>query len=198
MENYTQLFTQDPDDYLADMATTEYNLGKLYHHNLLDYSKAEEHYLKALENRTQLFTQNPETYRTDLAWNKYNLGSLYYYHLHNYAKASDYYTGAMELFNLYPERYREDLASTLNMLAYSFAHQKDFSKAIETIDRAIALMPEKANYYDSKGEILLMKGDEQEAVKMWQKVLELDPDFLSKHEDGTDFYKQLKARGLIE
>jgi tetratricopeptide (TPR) repeat protein len=59
-------------------------------------------------------------------------------------------------------------------------------------------MPEEANYYDSKGEILLMKGDEQEAVKMWQKVLELDPDFLSKHDGGTPLYGKLKEKGLIE
>lgn len=71
-------------------------------------------------------------------------------------------------------------------------------KAIETIDKAIGLLPKEANYYDSKDEILLMKGDEQEAVKMWQKVLELDPDFLKKYEGGTDFYKQLKAKGLLD
>lgn len=59
-------------------------------------------------------------------------------------------------------------------------------------------MPQEANYYDSKGEILLMHGDEQGALEMWQKVLELDPDFLSKHEGGTDFYKKLKERGLIK
>ena len=57
-------------------------------------------------------------------------------------------------------------------------------------------MPEEANYYDSKGEILLMKGDEQEAVKMWQKVLELDPDFLKSHD--SDLYKLLKEKELIE
>ena len=75
---------------------------------------------------------------------------------------------------------------------------KKYEKALETIDRAIALMPEEANFYDSKGEILLMKGDEQEAVKMWQKVLELDPDFLKKYDGGTDFYKQLKEKGLLD
>ena len=90
------------------------------------------------------------------------------------------------------------LAAGYNAAAYAYAREKKYEKALETIDRAIALIPEEANLYDSKGEILLMKGDEQEAVKMWQKVLELDPDFLKKYDGGTDFYKQLKEKGLIE
>ena len=57
-------------------------------------------------------------------------------------------------------------------------------------------MPEEADGYDSKGEILLMKGDEQEAMKMWKKVLELDPDYLETHD--SDFYKQLKENGLLD
>ena len=90
------------------------------------------------------------------------------------------------------------LVSGYNAAAYAYARAKKYEKALETIDRAIAIMPEEANFYDSKGEILLMKGDEQEAVKMWQKVQELDPDFLQKYEGETDFYKQLKEKGLIE
>ena len=77
-------------------------------------------------------------------------------------------------------------------------YANDFQKALETIDHAIAFMPQEANYYDTKGEILLMKGDEQEAVKMWQKVIELESDFLSKHDGETPFYKQLKEKGLVK
>ena len=39
---------------------------------------------------------------------------------------------------------------------------------------------------------------EKEAVKMWQKVMELDPDFLSKHNGETELQRQLKEKGLIE
>lgn len=90
------------------------------------------------------------------------------------------------------------LVSGYNAAAYAYARAKKYEKALETIDRAIALMPEEANFYDSKGEILLMKGDEQEAVKMWHKVLELDPDFLQKYEGESEFIRQLKEKGLIE
>ena len=199
LENMTQLFSQNPDAYRFELASTQNNLGNLYW-ALHDYAKAEEYYLKALENRTQLFTQYPDAYRADLADTQYNLGALYDV-LHDYAKAEEYYLQALEnktqLFSPNPDAYRASLTGSYNQLAYLYAHQNNFTKALETIDKAIELMPEYADYYDSKGEILLMKGDEQEAVKIWQKVLELDPDFLKKYEGGTDFYKQLKEKGLI-
>ena len=199
LENRTQLLRQNPDAYRAYLAGTQNNLGALYY-SLHDYAKAEEYYLKALENRTQLFTQYPDAYRADLADTQYSLGILYH-NLHDYAKAEEYYLQALEnktqLFSPNPDAYRASLTGSYNQLAYLYAHQNNFTKALETIDKAIELMPEYADYYDSKGEILLMKGDEQEAVKLWQKVLELDPDFLKKYEGGTDFYKQLKEKGLI-
>ena len=90
------------------------------------------------------------------------------------------------------------LVSGYNAAAYAYARAKKYEKALETIDRAIAIMPEEANLYDSKGEILLMKGDEQEAVKMWHKIQELDPDFLQKYEGESEFIRQLKKKGLLD
>ena len=88
------------------------------------------------------------------------------------------------------------LSATCNDLAYALAYRKNYDEALEVIDRAIEIQYEEANYYDSKGEILLMKGDEAGAVEMWKKVMALDPDFLSTNQ--SDLYKQLKERGLIE
>lgn len=59
-------------------------------------------------------------------------------------------------------------------------------------------MPNEANFYDSKGEILLMQGKEKEALKMWQKVLELNPKFLDDYPEGTNLSNGLKAKGLIK
>ena len=202
-ENRTQLFSQNPDKYRKDLADTQHNLGNLYYLYLQNYTKAEEYYLKALENRSQLFVQDSSSNNcNNLAWTQYRLGSLYNSDLHDYAKAEEYMLKALEnftwLFTQNPDTYREGLANSYNELAYVYAHTQDYAKALDTIDRVIALMPEEANFYDSKGEILLMKGDEQEALKMWRKVLEVDPDFLQKYEGGTDFYKQLKEKGLVE
>ena len=101
-------------------------------------------------------------------------------------------------YKIEPEKSISYLASGYNAKAYEYAKAKDFEHAIETIDKAISLKPEEANYYDSKGEILLMKGDEQGALDMWQKVMELDPDFLSKYGGKTPLYEQLKERGFIQ
>ena len=203
LTNRAKLYEQDSSsDNCANLAWTQFRLGELYYLHIKDYTKAEDIYLKALENRTQLYDLKSSSDNcNDLAWTQFRLGNLYYLHLKDYTKAENFYLKALEnriqLFSEKPDTYREDLASSYNQLAYLYAHQNNFAKALETIDKAIELMPEDADYYDTKGEILLMKGDEQEAVKMWQKVLELDPDFLKKYEGGTDFYKQLKEKGLI-
>ena len=62
----------------------------------------------------------------------------------------------------------------------------------------MSLMPEDFNLYDSKGEILLMQGKDQEALKMWKKVLELNPKFLDDYPKGTNLSNVLKAKGLIK
>ena len=200
LEKRIYLFNINPNAHRARLTETLTNLGVLYI-TLHDYTKAEEYYLKALENLDYLFNQNPDAYRINIAIIQYNLGSLYH-DLHNYAKAEENYLKAIDnytqLFHLYPDVYRSNLCSSLNSLTYLFAEKKEFDKAIETIDRVIALTPDDANSYDTKGEILLLKGDEQGALEMWQKVMELDSDFLSKYNESTELYKQLQERGLLK
>ncbi len=88
--------------------------------------------------------------------------------------------------------------SSLNKKAYEEAKEGNYEKAIETIDEAIKIKPDEAFLYDSKGEFLLNEGDERGAVKMWRKVIDLAPDFLDNYNGGTELYKQLVERGLIE
>ena len=90
------------------------------------------------------------------------------------------------------------LAQCYNSKAYQYANVLDYANAISTIDEAIELMPKESDLYDSKGEILLMQGKDQEALKMWKKVLELNPKFLDEYPEGTNLSKGLKAKGLIK
>ncbi len=200
LDFFTLLYNQAPDEYLDDLTSIQFNLGTMYK-DTQNFTKSEEYFHKALESRNYLFNKNPDAYRSDLASIQYNLGLLNFF-LNEYTKAEEYYHEALVNYNLlysqYPDAYRNYLVLTLNDLGVLSAQVRNYSEALESIDRAIELMPEEANLYDSKGEILLMKGDEQEAVMMWQKVLELDPDFLQKYEGGTDLYKQLKEKGLIK
>lgn len=78
------------------------------------------------------------------------------------------------------EAKKEAEADDLNKKAYEQAREEKFADAIATIDKAIELLPEDPNYYDSKGEILLNMGDKDGAKVMWDKVVSLDPKYSEK------------------
>lgn len=105
-----------------------------------------------------------------------------------------------KLYNTNKQKYALIYSACHNALAYDFARKGDYNNALSNIDKAIASPNEPhevANYYDSKGEIYLMMGKEAEAIKMWEKVMELDKENLDNYKNGSELYKQLKARGKI-
>ena len=100
----------------------------------------------------------------------------------------------------YSDLFNDKNAPQLNMFAYEQARLENWAIAFEAIDKAIELAPKEAAYYDSKGELLLMRnksGDEKAAIQMWEKIMIIDPDFLSKYNGTTPFYEELKKRRLI-
>jgi len=200
LENWTIWIEKNTNGWRGGLINTLYGLGNaclaqdVYKKD--NYSKAEQYFLRALELQTQ---QNNA--RSGMAVIQRRLGFLYY-SINEYDKAKEYYLLSFDnysqLFKDSPDSYKSTFASVGNSLSYVYARLNEYPRAIETIDRVIEAIPNDANYYDSKGEILLMSGDEKGAVEMWRKVMELDPDFLSKHKGTTPLYKQLKDRGLIE
>lgn len=104
------------------------------------------------------------------------------------------------IYKLYKILYKEKHilpANQLNQEAYDFAKNKNYDEALNTIDKAIKKFPNDANLYDSKGEILLMKGDTNGALKMWNKAMKKDPNYFNKHGE-TELYKGLKKLNLIK
>ena len=200
LEIYRRLAKENPAAYMDDMAMTLNNLA-LLHKNLNRPDEAEKEYQETLEIRRRLAKDNPVAYLGYMALTLGNLASLHK-KLNRHNEAESEYQEALEIYRRLakdnPDAYMGKVTDTLNQLAYLYASQKDFSKALEAIDEAIAIKPEDAEYYDSKGEILLMKGDEQGAIVMWRKVMELDPDFLLKHNGETELHRQLKEKGLID
>ena len=89
----------------------------------------------------------------------------------------------------------EESGDALNSMAYEFAWASKYSLAIMCIEKAIRLYPKEANYYDSKGEILLMQGNLQDAVEMWEKVIDIDSDFLDSH--NSVLHRQLLELDLL-
>ena len=107
----------------------------------------------------------------------------------------------LQIEKKYEKRNQKEVkAEELNGQAYEQARKENWGNALGAINQAIELCPQEANYYDSKGEILLMQDSEKnlkEAVKMWEKVIQLEPDFLLKH-PNSNLYKELKNRGLVK
>ena len=82
--------------------------------------------------------------------------------------------------------------SCLNALAYCYAKGEgtsiNFKKAVSTIDHAISLFPQDPNLYDSKGEILWLKGSKKAAKEMWNRVNSLDPYFYKEYKSTLNRY----------
>ena len=193
LENYTVLFEKQPDTFRARLAWIQYSLMFIYYKDDNKLNQFDKMLNAALANYEVLYKSDSD-YQSNIVDLRNQKGLRYL----QTGKIDEAMALFERTYHLAPEKSAFYLASGCNEKAYQYAKTGDYTKAIETIDRAIALMPNKLNYYESKGEILLMKGEEQEAVKMWQKVIEIDPEFLQKYEGGTDFYKQLKERGLLK
>lgn len=64
----------------------------------------------------------------------------------------------------------------LDTHAWVLFKNKKYEDALSNINKALTIHPDNPVYYDHKGDILFMKGEKDEAVKMWQKSAELgDP-----------------------
>jgi tetratricopeptide (TPR) repeat protein len=75
-----------------------------------------------------------------------------------------------------------EAAPPYNSLAYVFAAEGDYDRAVKTIVRYAELAPGHPNPQDSKGEILLMAGQLEQAEQAFRTALALDPSF--RADDG--------------
>lgn len=186
--------------YDYEVASTLNNLGILYRETQR-FGESESMCLEALAIKRKLAENNPEVYLPEVASTLYSLGNLYF-GAQRFKESETMFQEALGVFRCLTEENRKanivGMTSTLNMLSYIYAEQKKFADAVATIEQAVELTPNDPNLYDTKGEILLMSGDESGALEMWRKAVETDPDFLKKNNGTTELYKQLKERGLTE
>ncbi|MDQ3062545.1 MAG: tetratricopeptide repeat protein, partial [Acidobacteriota bacterium] len=66
-------------------------------------------------------------------------------------------------------------ADNLNSTAYDLASADKSDAGLELLKAAVELYPKDANLYDSIGEFYLKKGEKEEAIKYYKKVLEINP-----------------------
>jgi len=68
-------------------------------------------------------------------------------------------------------------ANLLNRAGYDLLFYRQIDMAITLFELNIRLFPNEANIHDSLGEGYMMKGDYEKSRKMYNKALELDPEF---------------------
>lgn len=75
----------------------------------------------------------------------------------------------------------------LNELGYYYLNNEELEKAIAVFKLNIDAFPNSANTYDSMGEALMKKGDNNNAIVNYKKVLELNP----RNQNAVDKLKQM-------
>lgn len=147
-------------------------------YNMVDLQKSSYWYKKLLDSR----------YDSKIAE---RLSSIYNY-LEDYRSAH----------NMYVTRGEHGDPWGYNQLAYMYADgkgvSKDMNQALIYIDRAIELSPDDPNFLDSKGELLLKKGDIKGATKLWKQIAKNYPLFYSEynkeHKEHTVFYDYMTSQ----
>ena len=63
----------------------------------------------------------------------------------------------------------------MNLMGYQLMGNNMNALAFEVFKANLGLFPESWNVYDSYGEVLLKLGKKEEAIKMYQRSMELNP-----------------------
>ncbi|QGR18541.1 tetratricopeptide repeat protein [Stygiolobus azoricus] len=76
------------------------------------------------------------------------------------------------------KEYEKSIEKDENLYAIGFTYYKmgEYKKALEYLDKAIAINPENPYYYETKAEVLLELEKKDEAMKEINKALEIDPE----------------------
>jgi len=101
--------------------------------------------------------------------NAYYIIGLGYHTQKKYDQSIQLFNKALELDSLYKPAY--------NLLAYGYSLSGDFEKALAAINQYIAIAPDEANPYDSRGDICVQYGKIDEAIESYEKALRIKPDY---------------------
>lgn len=199
LKNKEILFKQNPDIYRTDLALIYNNIGSLYC-DLQDLSQSIKYIKLSVEIREQLFNANPSAYRPQLASSQSNLGILY--RDINANDSSIYYLNQAVihrkiLYKESPNKYSSLLAKTLYNLSLSYMNAGENEEALLAINNAIELLPTSIDFYETKGIILLRMKKNDEALGIWNKIIELNPDYQNNLPKGSNLSKELKQLNLI-
>jgi len=93
----------------------------------------------------------------------------YHHSLRNFEQAIQYFQRAIDMNPLFADAY--------NGLAYAYLRSGQEELARNTIDKLIALAPDEANSWDSRGELYTVLGGFDDAEAAFKQALAIKPDF---------------------
>ena len=85
------------------------------------------------------------------------------------------------------------IAYKLNHMAYEEVFANNLEQALVYITKAIDILPKDSNLLDSKGEIMLWKGDTNQAVELCRKAIAIEPEIIER----SSLYQKLKRMKLL-
>lgn len=108
------------------------------------------------------------------------------------------YVRALETAKPFPDRKDADVQSfqILGMIYKALEERKECEKMYKA---ALKKFPNSGVIYNEYGEMLWSKSDYSEAVKLWEKGIELDPNYSSNYYNAAKYYffSQDKVWGIV-
>jgi tetratricopeptide (TPR) repeat protein/predicted Ser/Thr protein kinase len=138
-------------------------------------------YDQAVEILIETIRRYPDAKQAHLS-----LGVTYTLYLGDAAKAIPHFRKAVEIDPLYKEAY--------NQLAYAYDKIGDLDNAIWAINEYIALAPDEANPYDSRGDLYAYNGRIEEALESYRRASAVKPMFSTWKEGNMYLFKRDYAR----
>jgi len=83
-----------------------------------------------------------------------------------------------------------NLELKINSAGYRYLREEKFQQAAQICELNVDLFPKSANTYDSLGEAHMMNGDNELAIRNYQKSLELNPD----NSNAAEMIEKLRAQ----
>ncbi len=115
----------------------------------------------------------------------------------DYKKALEYFDKALDLV----EKGKDTSGLPMDIhyfgRAISWMGLGDYDKSLECFDKSIEANPKNANAWNGKGAILQIQGKTEEALKYYDKALEIDPSFALAAENRERALVQLKLNSQV-
>jgi tetratricopeptide (TPR) repeat protein len=134
----------------------------------------ENNYVQGIQAMNDLARMFPHDKRLNF------LMGYWLYKLDEYERARAFTLKSLETDNKY--------ATAYNQMGYLYSRERQYDKAIESMEKYVSLLPNEPNPHDSYGEMLRLSGRFDEALEQYRIALKIDPTFyISQKELGETY-----------